>query len=373
MKRSLLILWLVSLVSCAAFDNNKPPENPLSDTQLTNALQLALEEGTKVQKAGGATASLYISDGCQWVGTTGNTRPKPGVPIESEMIFGLGSITKTFVAAIILQLVEERRLTLDDNLGKWMKDYPNIDSGITIRQLLNHGSGLYNYTDSDFWDTVDANPDHVWTPSEILTYVKPPPHIGFAPPKYSNTNYILLGMTVEIVTGNSFEHELQQRIIGPLNLNNTRLVTENFQSASWADRTFLANSMYSGFWTAGAIASTAEDIAKWSHVFYSGRLFETATANEIFKTQPIRSQWGAGEETGLGLFKQRIGAFIAWGHEGWAPPFVSSSFYVPELNLSVAYSTIEPDFSQPDFLYQSLVRTYIDNQPNSVSLCVGDS
>jgi len=344
-----------------------------SEAQLTNALQRTLEEGTKILKADGASASLYISDGCHWVGTTGNTRPKPGVPIEAEMLFGFGSITKTFVAAIILQLAEERRLTLDDNLGKWIEDYPNIESGITIRQLLNHGSGLYNYTDSDFWDAVDANPDHVWTPSEILTYVKPPPFVGFSPPKYSNTNYILLGMVVEVVTGNTFQQELQQRIIGPLHLDRTRLVTDNFQSESWADSTFLANSMYSGFWAAGAIASTAEDIAKWSHIFYSGSLFKTAITEEMFKTNPRRSHRGVGEEIGLGLFKQRVGEYTVWGHEGWAPPFVSSSFYVPKLNLSVAYSTIEPDFSQPDFLYRSLMRTYIDNQPNNVSLCVGDS
>ena len=122
------------------------------------------------------------------------------------------------------------------------------------------------------------NPDHVWTPSEILTYVKPPPFVGFSPPKYSNTNYILLGMVVEGVRGNSFQQELQQRIIGPLHLDRTRLVTDNFQAEPWADSTFLTNSMYSGFWTAGAIASTAGDIAKWSHIFYSGSLFKTAIA-----------------------------------------------------------------------------------------------
>ena len=112
------------MLSCAVFDNENPSENLLSDTQLTNALQRALEEGTKILKAGGASASLYISDGCHWEGTTGKTRPKPGVPIEAEMLFGFGSITKTFVAAIILQLVEERRLTLDDNLGK-------VDKGLS--------------------------------------------------------------------------------------------------------------------------------------------------------------------------------------------------------------------------------------------------
>ena len=225
MKRLLSLFCLMLLVSCAAFGNQNGTKNPLRDIKLANALQSALEEGTSTQRAVGASASLYISDACRWVGTTGNTRPEPAVPIEAEMLFGFGSITKTFVAAIILQLFDEGRLSLDDSLGKWIDDYPNIDSSITIRQLLNHGSGIYNYTDSDFWNKVNANTDHVWTPSEILAQVKPPPSIGFSPPRYSNTNYILLGMIVEAVTGSSFEQELQQRIIGPLQLDSTRLVT----------------------------------------------------------------------------------------------------------------------------------------------------
>ena len=368
MKLPLFSLCLFLCTSCTAVDHQNPRENYLSPSPLSDALQQSLETGVTTRKASGASASLYISDRCFWTGTSGETRSTPKAPIGPNMLFAFGSITKTFVATIVLQLVEEGRLSLDDAVGNWI-EHPNINPDITVRQLLDHGSGLYNYTDDAFWKSVDAYPNRVWAPSELLFFIKAPPNVGFASPKYSNTNYLLLGMIIEKVTGSPFEKELQSRVIEPFGLRNTRLVTKQFQSENWADRQYLPNAMYSGFWTAGAIASTAQDIAKWGHLFYSGNLISKSIAEEMFNAQPRRGLWGEGQEIGLGVFKERVGEFVVWGHNGWALPYVSASFYVPELNLSVAYSVIDPDRSEPDVLYQSLVRTYIQHQQGKASLC----
>ena len=156
-------MWLVSLSACAVLEGKHHVEDPVFDPQLSDALQKALEEAAGIQRADNISASLYISDRCFWAGTAGVTKPEPGVLVESDILFSFASITKTFVAAIILQLVEENKLELVDPLGKWLEQYTNIDANITIRQLLNHGSGIYNYTDNDnYWSDVNANPDRVW-------------------------------------------------------------------------------------------------------------------------------------------------------------------------------------------------------------------
>ncbi len=370
MWRVLVILWLTSLVSCTTLDDKHSAEDSTFDPQLSEALQVALEEAAKIQMADSISASLYISDSCHWEGTTGATRPDLSIPVEPGMLFGFASITKTFVAGIVLQLVEENRLGLDDPLGRWLGKYPNIDSNITIRQLLNHGSGLYNYTENDsYWSEVKANPDRVWSPGEVLKYVDPLPKLGFDFPRYSNTNYTLLGMIIEAATGNSLEQELQNRIIGPIQLESTFLAKNDFNPKDWANSTALSNSEYSSAWADGAIVSTSKDIAKWSHALYSGSFLHATSLESMFTLEVRRSSSGYGVSAGLGVFNWRIGQFLVWGHSGWFPPFASSTFYIPELGLSVAYASSVADRSGGDFLGPGLLRAYINNRPDNISTC----
>ena len=153
MRQALIILWLVPLsfffvlddISHAKDVSESRVKGLVFDQKLSVVLQKALEEAARVQGAGSISASLYFWDQCHWEGTTGVTEQDPNIPVEPDMLFGFGSITKTFVAAIVLQLVEENILGLEDRLDKWLDKYPNIDSSITVHQLLNHTSGLYNY------------------------------------------------------------------------------------------------------------------------------------------------------------------------------------------------------------------------------------
>ena len=289
MRQALFILWLIFVPPCAVSGDGHASNDPVFNSQLGDALQKELENVREILRSDNISASIYISDRCYWEGAAGVTTQNPEVPVNADMIFGFGSITKTFVAGIVLQLVEESRLSLEDPLGKWLPQHPNIDASITVRELLNHGSGLDNFfADENYRSEVKADPGRVWLPEETLKYVGPPPNIGSAPPKYSNTNYILLGMIIEATTGNSLELELQNRITGPLQLDSTYLPKQISHPERWADDTNLSNSRYSSVWAAGAIASTPREIAKWSHALYSGDFLEDASMKSMLVTEPRR-------------------------------------------------------------------------------------
>ena len=369
MHRTLFILWLILLSSCTAIDDSHAVEDTVFNPQLSDALQKALEKVKGILKSDNISASLYISDRCFWEGAAGGTKQDPGVPVDSDMIFGFGSITKTFVAGIVLQLVEEKKLGLEDPLGKWLPQYPNIDANITVRQLLNHGSGLDNFIVSESYRSeLEADLNRVWLPEETLKYVGPPPDIGSAPPKYSNTNYILLGMIIEAITGNSLAHELQSRITGPLQLDSTYLPKQDFDPERWADSTNLSSSVYSSVWAAGAIASTPREIAKWSQTLYSGNFLQSASLDSMLITEPRR----VGRSVipmGLGVVKLKVEGETTWGHAGRLYPFKSRTFYLPELGLSVAYSYSWTEVGGQPISGNPLVRAYISNRPKNISMC----
>ena len=381
MRRALVILLLISLSSCTVFDgqhyvdqvSSSRVEDPVFDQQLSDDLQKALEKAARIQEADGISASLYISDRCHWEGTTGVTRQDPSVSVESDMLFAFGSITKTFIAGVVFQLVEENKLRLEDRLEKWLEKYPNIDASITIRQLLNHGSGLYNYTDENFWSDIETDPDRVWLPEELLQYVGPPPKTHGDIPWYSNTNYILLGMIIEAATGNSLEQELKNRIIEPLHLDSTYLAKNDFSPKRWANNTALTSSLYSGVWAAGAIASTSRDIAKWSHAIYAGSFLQATSLESMLVTE-VRGVGRGWNLMGLGVMNLVADGQLAWGHSGRLHSFASKMFYIPDFKLSVAYSS----FSRADISWQHvpgdyLVRAYNNNRPKNISKCFESS
>ena len=378
MRRALVILGLISLSSCVVTGNKHHAaevsspffEDPVFKPQLSNILQKALEQSDRFQEADSISASLYISDRCHWEGTIGTTKQDHRIPVETKMLFGFGSITKTFVAAIVLQLVEENILDLEDPLGRWLEQYPNINSNLTIRQLLNHGSGLYNYNGESFSPALEADLDRVWLPEELLKYVGPPHETLGNIPRYSNTNYLLLGMIIEAATGKTLEQELRNRIIGPLHLESTYLPKNNFNPERWANNTALFNSLYSSAWAGGAIVSTPKDIAKWSHTLYSGNFLQPNSLKSMFETEVRRNITGPGTTyMGLGVLSLIEEGQIAWGHGGFIRPFSSKMFYIPELNLSVAYSSS----GLPDVEHQvpggRLVSAYIDHRPDDISMC----
>ena len=215
-----------------------------------------------------------------------------GEVMEDDVKFEIGSVTKSFVGTVALQLVDEGKLALDDRLDEYVSYVPNGEN-ITIRQLLDMTSGLYNYLDDEDLETEVANdPLKKWSPEELVQVaVSHEPH--FPPGEgwfYSNTNTILVGMIIELITGSELEDEVRVRIIEPLGLENTSFPEESVTDPSLAQgysydtetgefaRTQQVDP--SLYWAAGAMVSNTEDLKVWAEALGKGSLISDAMQQE---------------------------------------------------------------------------------------------
>lgn len=178
----------------------------------------------------GAVVLVAMPERETWTGAFGVADRETGAPVRTDMRLRTGSVTKTFTATIVLQLVDEGTLSLDDTLASILPvaaDLPNAET-ITLRQILNMRSGIFNYTEHPgLFGTVPGSEDRVWTHQEMLDLARK--HDAYFDPgtsfHYSNTNYILLEMIIERATGDAFGDELISRILKPLGLDETSLPT----------------------------------------------------------------------------------------------------------------------------------------------------
>lgn len=260
---------------------------------------------------------------------------KTGAPMTPEMHFRIGSSTKTFVATVILQLAGEGNLSLDDPVARWLPWLPQLRPGsetITVRQLLNHTSGLFNFlADPVYW--LMALTGKEFDPRELVLIATLRP-LNFAPGtnwKYSNTNYILAGMIIEKITGHRLGDELHTRIFQHLELDNTTFPTgREMPSPHARGYAFIEGAGYfditttihpSAYWAAGAIISTAADLGTFYHALLGGSLLPPELLKEM-KTTAIGAD---GKDTGCGLGLARLthDCGTMWGHGGEVPGYFS--------------------------------------------------
>lgn len=173
--------------------------------------------------AAGVLMHYHDQDG-QWRGSSGVAELGTDRPVDPDGWFRIGSVTKTFTAAVVLSLVRDGLVTLDDTCEQWLPGLVPGASGITVLQLLNHTSGLYNYTE-DFPDPKQIVLDRYkhWEPKQAIEMATAHAHV-FEPGTswaYSSTNYILLGLLIEAATGSPYAAELQARVFAPLVLGRT--------------------------------------------------------------------------------------------------------------------------------------------------------
>ncbi|OOZ78742.1 D-alanyl-D-alanine carboxypeptidase [Bacillus cereus] len=268
--------------------------------------------------------------------TAGVADLKTKKPMKTDFRFRIGSVTKTFTATVILQLAGENRLNLDDSIEKWL---PGIIQGtgynakqITIRQMLNHTSGIAEYSKSKEADFT--NPKRMYTAEELVKIgLSAPP--DFAPGKgwsYSNTGYVLLGMLIEKVTGNSYAEEMENRIIEPLELSNTFLpgnssvipgnkhargYVQQEEGSELKDVTHFNPSIAS---SAGDMISTADDLNKFFSYLLGGKLLKEQQLKQMLTT--VSTGKGGINGYGLGIYEIKLPNGISiWGHTGGIPGF----------------------------------------------------
>ena len=305
------------------------------------------------QRAGAPAAVLAVdSPRLTWTGSSGTLRPGGGRPVDAHDPFRVASITKLFVATVVLQLVAEGRLRLDDPLGDYLPDFP--DAGrITVRRLLDHTSGVPDYTQVEGWGAgLLEDRDRTWTPGEIVA-VAARREPEFAPGTdyaYSNTDYVLLGEVIRVATGASWSEQVRTRILEPLGLRDTYVagtggaeheppVIPGFFDVD--DDGDQENVETGGPWpaqdtsegAAGALVSTAADLVAFGDALFRGRLLDDASLATMTSPGPHHSRTS---NYGLGLeIQRRDYRTTTWGHGGFLPGFRSTLRYLPDADLLV--------------------------------------
>lgn len=295
--------------------------NAQLNNMFTDTLNKVLAKRVSQYSLKGVSASVVFSDGSTWKKTEGNAGTQV---LDPSMLFEMGSNTKTFTAALILLLEEEGKLSIEDTIYKYLSPLKNVTYGITIRQLLNHTSGLYNYTNHpDFYDKINnSEPGVKWDIDTVLdTYVGPKladPGVTY---EYCNTGFILLGKIIEKVEGKPYHVVLREKILDKHNLKHIFLQGYDTFTEQRAE-TWLSNGVYfdetfvsflTAAWAAGGIVATAEDLALWAHKLYSGEVLSEASMTKMITKLKI------GNTTypmGLSMFFTSFLGKQFWGHGG---------------------------------------------------------
>ena len=250
--------------------------------------------------------------------------------------YRIASVSKAFVAVVVLQLEAEGKLDIDDPVDRWLPALVPNGRAITIRELLNHTSGLYDYTaDLAFGAEVLANPSRQWTPSELAAVglAHPPLFAPAANWSYSNTNYILLGLVAETVGGKPLGQLLQERIFSPLSLTSS-----SFPTGIELDSTFVHGYVRlapgplfdvtpvlspSWAWAAGGIVSNAKDVTTFYRALFTGRLLPAAQLTEMKTPSQVAGTYG------LGISTTYTTCGRVFGHEGNFPGWRNIAIATP--------------------------------------------
>jgi D-alanyl-D-alanine carboxypeptidase len=306
---------------------------------LSVKLQNKLDSLKTAYNIKGISASVFCPGQGLWQGVSGQSYR--GVPITKEMEFGIGSNTKLFTAVAILKLAENNLLNIDDHLYKWLPTIINIDSNITIKQILNHTSGIADFTNHPGYPySVLSNSNRVFNPFELLAWVGKPLFPAGTNTIYSNTNYILAGLIFEKASGQNIAKFIRDSILTPLNLDSTFFdVQESVLGAiahPWQNGTDINNipriSLNSAAWTAGAIYSTSGEMAQWYKALMNGQVLN----DNSFKLMTTFTGPG---NYGLGIGKQIINGRIVWGYGGNIRGYRSRMVYDTTLKVILCILT----------------------------------
>jgi D-alanyl-D-alanine carboxypeptidase len=258
-------------------------------TAACSKLVTLLDQQVEMQDILGMVMAVRLADGTVLWGTSGYTSPSGKERWNANTASQISSVTKTFTAVVVMQLIEEGKLSLDDTVVTWFPEQPNGDK-ITVRMLLSHTSGLANYTTTFGTDLEKWT--RAWTPEDLIAEANkagPVGEPGSSAAHYSNTNYIMLGLVIEKVTGNSWAHEVESRIIKPLGLKDTTFVKEGMWNGGVV-LGYIKNSdgylsllelpllpHVSTAWAAGGMVSTASDLMTFASALFDGKLVSRET------------------------------------------------------------------------------------------------
>ena len=336
----LLCLPLFSIVSCGT-------AAPELSQETQDELGAALDQTLSESGAPGAIVGVWTPQG-DWVVARGVADVETGEPMQTTDIFRIGSITKTFVATVVLTMVDDGLLSLDDKLSEYYPDFPRADE-ITVRMLLSHTSGIFSWDETeDIFTEIYEDPGAGWSIEGMIQLAAEHPFY-FEPGEgqhYSNVNYFLLGTIIEEVGGRTLEQEIAERVTAPLGLENTFLP----DSIDYEGETVHGYDEVDGelvdvtgsdiekvisfdlAWAAGGMVTTLEDLKVWARALATGELLSQAMHEEQMdmvdttpEGSPVESAYGLG-----------VGLSDVWvGHSGAVVGSMCNMGYYPEQDATM--------------------------------------
>jgi len=334
-------------------------------TQITNILKENVDVG------GLSVAVSSATTGSPFLFSAGHADILRQEPMNNEHVFGIGSITKVFVAVVILQLIEEGKLSLTDTVGQHLSPavYRGIDcaESASVEQLLSHRAGIDSWEDELSWIVHgrgrEMAPAHVWNREETLDYIRRPKMHAPAPGNYdySNTNYTLLGLIIDKVTRTTAESQIRLRILQPLKMHHTFLegfeeceneraphryhfATSEFRDTAGVCPAFsqvgdelidVTQSNLSVEWAAGGLMSTTTDLLKFGRALKNGLMFSPASTAIMQSFRPTEP----GVEMGCGLFRLSLQDKGTWlGHSGGVLGFSAGLWWKDDCVLCLLWN-----------------------------------
>jgi CubicO group peptidase (beta-lactamase class C family) len=336
-----LILGLCSLVMA------QPPAAP--NKALPTAINEVLEKTFKSDEPGAAV--IVVRDGkVVFRKGYGKANLELGVPVEPDMVFRLGSITKQFTAVATLMLAEQGKLSLDDDITKFLPDYPTKGQRITIEHLLTHTSGIKSYTSLPEWLAL-------WrkdlTVKEIIDLFKNQP-MDFAPGErwsYSNSGYILLGAIIEKVSGQTYQEFVEKNIFAPLGMKHSyydvtvRLIPRRVVGYSKANEGY-QNAAYLSMtqpFSAGALMSSVDDLALWDAALYTEKLVKQQSLKRAWTPRLLNN--GKSTHYGYGWSMSTYEGHPIIEHSGGVNGFATDALRMPADRIFVAILTNKDSMS----------------------------
>lgn len=290
----------------------------------------------------GMTALVSINGEIVYDKAFGLADVELGVPMKTDYIFRIGSITKQFTAVAILQLAEEGKINLQDPITAYIEDYPTHGHTITIEHLLTHTSGIKSYTSMADFMSEQIRTD--MTPEELIDVFDNEP-MDFAPGeefRYNNSGYFLLGYIIEKVSGMPYEEYIEEHIFKPLGMKNSfygsasRIITGRAKGYE-KDGDTLVNAAYLSMtlpYAAGSLLSTTHDLNTWTRAVMNGKLIREETLNQAHKSYVLNN--GGETNYGYGWSLRSILGSPTVEHGGGINGFLTNGIYLPEEKVFVA-------------------------------------
>lgn len=353
------------------------PFNPLLAAMLQDTFNYYFSFASNMK---GMTSSVYLPGQGIWQAAGGVSYA--GHPTTLDMEFGIASNTKLFTSTAMLILQEDGILSLNDPISQWLPNLnPSINPNITIRQLLNHKSGIPEVIFySPYLDSIKNNPTTVFTPEHVVSWVHSSDFPAGTSWNYSNTNYVLAGMIVKNATGFHISKIIRDSILLPLNLTGTFYDVEEpeigtvthrwwngITGATITDYNAVSRvSLNTAGGPAGALFSNASDMAQWYHALFSGQVLNASSLAELTTFVATNSPI---QQYGLGLFRETTQGLTYWGHGGDTWGYKSKMIYDSCMaSVVCALSNSYPNgMTSIPFLLYRVIKNHVPACPGAIT------